>query len=206
MRRQMTATVAVAVLLGTLVTGCGSSPPANPGATDSPPIVTSAATTSETPTPTPTPSVEADPDKAAVVKAYLGFSAAVAEAARHPSQIGHPKSADYAEYSFDPARAETDASIQMLAQSGLELRGTPPVPSPMLLSLDLTTKPYPTAVLVDCSDSDDWKPYVVKSGKPQMVPTITPAPPYETTTTMIFHRKRWGVYKVSSDTSRTCQP
>jgi hypothetical protein len=143
------------------------------------------------------------------VDVYEAFNEAAAEAQRHPYGVDDkpPLGADFAQYSWDPFRAQYAAYIWGLANDGGEFRGTPPTLNVTVKSINLKAKDWPTVVLSDCqTDGDDWKYYNIKTGEVQPDSKQKVSPPYRSTVTMILYKKRWGVQKVALDSSRTCTP
>lgn len=214
--------VLVAAAMAAALAGCSSNKP-NPGPSAPDSHVSSPSTTSASGGPTSpktsaatTPatsssSAPADPRVAAAVKAYDNFMAAYAVSEQHPPDSqGKPYVAggDFTKYAFDPARIEYVSYILGLTQLQLAYRGTPPVPRVSVTNADLATKPYPTVTLVDCPTApNNWKVVATSPGPPATTKTTPKAPPpYKATVTVIFYEKHWGVSKITTDTSRTCQP
>ncbi len=124
-----------------------------------------------------------------------------------PNEAYAPE-ANYAQYSFDPARFQENSYVWNLYQQGLVLRGTPPTSHVTVTSVDLQAKPYPAVTLTDCATvNGSWLPYYRDSGKP--VPTVQPSgasapPPYGQTVKVIYYKNHWGVQNADVDVSKTC--
>jgi hypothetical protein len=127
-----------------------------------------------------------------------------------PRKLGDPlpKGGNYMTYSFDPAQAKVADYVYFLTTSGLAMRGTPPMPRVSVTRVALGSAPYPSVDLSDCPTAPaNWHVVATTSGPPPTVKSSSSAhPPYQTKVQMIFYKKHWGVYKKSSDTSRTCSP
>lgn len=185
----------------------GSTTPSTSGTSGSP----TAPTTSSTTTPaTSSSSAPADPRVAAAVRAYDNFMATYAVSQQHPPATPdkpYVAGGDFPKYMFDPARSEYVGYVLNLTLAQLAYRGTPPMPRLSVTNADLAAKPYPTVTLTDCPTAPaSWK-VVATSGPPPTTKTSPKAPPpYKATVTVIFYEKRWGVSKMTVDTSKTCQP
>jgi hypothetical protein len=196
--------IAGAFALTVLVTaGCGGVNVAvKPTATLSP---ATSATSSSTSSPMPT----IDPKAQPAVDAYLAYMSASNNALRQPRALGmdFAPGADYTKYSFDPERSEFSAFINQLSSQGLRMVGDPGRPRPTVRSIDLAAKPSPLVVLRDCPTSAvKWDAHEVKTGKNVTVPPpagMAP-PPYRTTVQVIKYQGHWGVFKIATDSSRTC--
>lgn len=159
---------------------------------------------------TPEPVATIDPEAQPAVDAYNAFMQATnaAEMAPFGPDDAFDPAANYAQYSFDPARTDTSSYVYYLHDAGLALRGTPPATNVRVKRVKLAARPYPNVVLTDCATTTgSWLPYQAKSGKP--VPTILPTgvtapPPYRTTVTVIYYKKHWGVRLINVDRSTTC--
>ena len=193
----------VAALTAATLVGCssGSQPHTQTPATAStlPVATTSAAMTS---------SASVDPGAQPALDAYLNFTAAVNNAERKPRKLGQAidPAADYAKYSFDPARQQEDSYFLYLAQKGLVRRGTPPTPHPQVATVNLGAKPYPTVVLTNCaSPSPGWEQtyYDVKTGKAVPDPYATQSR-LTLSIQVIYFEKHWGVYKIDRVAGQPC--
>jgi len=130
-------------------------------------------------------------------------------ALRKPRALGQDfaPGTDYTKYSFDPERSEFSAFIHQLSSQGLKMAGDPGRPRPKVRSVDLAAKPSPLVVLTDCpTPAVNWDAHDVKTGKNVAVPPPagTVPPPYRTTIQVINYGSHWGVYKITTDSSRTC--
>jgi hypothetical protein len=162
-------------------------------------------TTSPTSSPTPT----IDPKAQPAVKAYLAYMTASNNALRKPRALGQEfaPGADYSKYAFDPARGSLNSIIQLLSSQGLMMTGDPGKPRIQLQSLEIGAKPYPQVTLSDCPTPPvQWHPTDTKSGKDASAPPPSgvAAPPHKMTIQVIYHQSHWGVYKTTTDLSRTC--
>ena len=185
------------------VTGCGSGHGAavKPAATSTLSPMTSS--------PTSSPTLTVDPKAQPAVDSYLAYMNASNNALRNPRALGHDfaAGADYTKYSFEPERSQFSAFINQLWSQGLKMVGDPGRPRPMVQSIDLAAKPSPLVVLTDCpTPAVEWDAHDVKTGKNMAVPppTGTVPPPYRTTVRVISYQGRWGVSKITTDSSRTC--
>lgn len=161
----------------------------------------------------PSPSVSssyADPKVAAAVAAYLAYARASQYAEQHPPKLGQvlPKDGDFTRYAFDPARGNMLNEVTHLGEAGLAFRGTPPTPRISVVGIAPDAAPYPMITLSDCPTAPpNWRVVAVTAGPPPTVKSSAPAkPPYQSTAQVIFYEKRWGVYQVTLNQSRTCSP
>lgn len=203
-----------------VVTSCtSSSPTPGPSPTDKSGTSgsgVSAPATSNTPpansssTPSPSTSTYADPKIAAAVKAYRSFIEAYEFSQQHPPKAAdapYAHSGDFTKYSFDPIRAKIAGSILFLTQGHLAYHGTPPAPRPSVTGLAIAAKPYPTITIEDCPTAPaNWKVVAISGQPPTSHRPSNAAPPYRITAQVIFYLKRWGVYKLTTNTARTCTP
>jgi hypothetical protein len=202
-----------------VIAGCSSSTP-NPGPRASDSHGTSTTTSGSTSTSPPSSSsppsttgssAPADPRVAAAVKAYENFVAAYEVSQQHPPTAPNKPyvaGGDFTKYSFDPARIEYVGYILGLTQLQLAYRGTRPSPRVSVTNVNLAAKPNPTVTLIDCPTAPaNWKIVATSPGPPPTTKTAPKAqPPYRAAVTVIFYEKRWGVQKITTDTSRTCTP
>jgi hypothetical protein len=173
------------------------------------PTATTSPTTSATSSPTSSPTSTIDPKAQPAVDAYLAYMSASDNALRNPRALGQDfaPGADYTKYSFDPERSEFSAFINQLSSQGLKMAGDPGRPRPTVRSIDLAAKPSPLVVLTDCpTPAVNWDAHEVKTGKNVTVPPPagTVPPPYRTTVQVISYKSHWGVFKITTDSSRTC--
>ena len=198
-RRGSRAAFVAAVCGGLLVTACsgGSEPRIQP------------APTSTTLTPTSSPSVSPSVDPAAqpALDAYEEFWRAAKDAERDPAAFSKDQESAkaFTSVAFDPIRAEYIAYILSLANSKTAFRGTPEETRARVKSVDMARKPYPMVVLTDCQTAaPTWRLYVLKTGEEVPDAKASVPPPYELTVEVIKVDGRWGPWKVTADTSRTC--
>ena len=154
-----------------------------------------------------TASQSVDPRAAAAVEAYRAFWRAAFNAQRHAVAAGgtYPAAADFARFSFDPARAIYVGYIAGLAAQGVQFRGTPPEPRVRVVSVEPGAKPYPLVMLSDCQTlTSDWNEYVTATGKRVPVASASVPPPYEITAKVVYYKGHWGLQSTTTDTSRTC--
>ena len=200
MKQNLIAAALAAAVLAT--TACGGGDVAKPTASKSP---ATAATTSAPSSQTPT----IDPTAQPAVNAYLAYMTASNNALRKPRALGHEfaPGADYSRYAFDPARGSLSSIIQLLSSQGLMMTGDPGKPRIRLQSLDIGAKPYPQVTLSDCPTPPvQWHPTDTKTGKDASapLPSGVAAPPHKMTIQVIYYQGHWGVYKTTTDLSRTC--
>jgi hypothetical protein len=199
----------LAVALLSVIAGVAACTSRKPKPSDSPTPSSSstrsgASTTPASPTASPTPPI--DPQAQPAVTAYKKFMAAAANAQMKPPAVGagYPTNADITKYSFDPLQHQYNIYISGLASQGVAFKGTPPTPRITVTAINLTAKPYPTVVLVDCpTPAPTWKAYdgsgKAVPDKPGTVPL-----PHKTTVQMIDYQGHWGVYKSTPDAGKTC--
>ena len=199
MKQNMIAAAAAAVLA---TAACGGGEVVKPAASKPP---ATAATISATSSQTPT----IDPMAQPAVEAYLAYMAASNNALRKPRALGQEfaPGADYSKYAFDPARGSLSSLIQLLSSQGLMMTGDPGKPRIQLQSVDIGAKPYPQVTLSDCPTPPvQWHPTDTKTGKDASapLPSGVAAPPHKMTIQVIYYQGHWGVYKTTTDLSRTC--
>jgi hypothetical protein len=141
------------------------------------------------------------------VRAYDSFNNTTRNAELHPFRAGekYPPASDFTKFTYDPLRAQYESAIWTLKLQGIAYRGVPPQPHVKVKSIDLNASPWPAVVLTDCqTNNENWRVYNVKTGA--VLPRTTPSipPPYVATATVILYKNRWGVSKITVDTSRTC--
>lgn len=205
--------------VASIVTSCTSSSPRpgpsrsdQSGTSGSPrsTLATSTLPANSSSTPSPSTSTYADPKVAAAVKAYRSFIEAYEFSQQHPPKAAnapYARSGDFTKYSFDPIRAKIAGSILFLTQGRLAYRGTPPAPRPSVTGLAIAAKPYPTITIEDCPTAPaNWKVVAISGQPPTSHRPSKAAPPYRITAQVIFYLKRWGVYKLTTNTARTCTP
>lgn len=173
------------------------------------PIATKTATTAVTSAPTSSPTPTIDPKAQPAVEAYLAYMTAANNALRKPRALGQEfaPGADYSKYAFDPARGSLSSIIQLLSSQGLMMTGDPGKPRIQLQSLEIGARPYPQVTLSDCPTPPvQWHPTDTKTGKDASapVPSGVAAAPHKMTIQVIYYQGHWGVYKTTTDLSRTC--
>jgi hypothetical protein len=147
---------------------------------------------------------------AAALTAYENFSRALYFAELHPPRhIGYPlpKRGNFEVYSFDPARTQFRNYVFSLTKASLAYRGTPPESRASVTRAALGAAPYPSVYLSDCPTAPSSWHLAARSGPPPTTKSSPSAPPpFQLSVQVIFYKKHWGVYKFSSDTTRTCSP
>lgn len=196
--------VAVAVVAAVSATGaCGGADVVVKPTASKPP----ATSVTSSPTSSPTPTI--DPAALPAVNAYLAYMTAANNAVRKPRALGQEfaPGTDFTKYAFDPARGSLGSTIQLLSSQGLMMTGDPGKPRIQLQSLEIRAKPYPQVTLSDCPTPPvGWHPVDKRTGKDASAPLPTgiASPPYRMTIQVIYHQGHWGVYKTTTDLSRTC--
>ncbi len=167
------------------------------------------ATVPPEPTISPSASSTVDPLALPALRAYEAGIEATRNAARHPFDEGDQiaAKADFTRYMFDPFLTTYKFYIWNMAETSGEYRGTPPRLNVVIKSLNLSAKPWPTVILSDCqTGGKDWRLYDSRTGKVQPRVKQKVSSPYQSTVTMIFFEKHWGIQKLTLDKSRTCSP
>ena len=190
--------VVVGVVLVLLV-GCSGSndeSPAGPAAPKSP--------TSASPTPTMNPEVQK------AVDAYLAFAAAANRAQEDPVGKGGklPEAANFALWSYDPARSQTLVFVHVLDAYNAEYRGDAPESHVQVVEVKLATNPYPIVELSDCRvPRGSYVPYNRKTGKRlRLTGGADLGEPFLADIETIKVQGRWGVRSVDVQQEGTCDP
>jgi hypothetical protein len=132
----------------------------------------------------------------AVLAAYSGYWAAQVEAGAHPNRR-IPEA--LSRYSIDKAQADAQATIVLLREQGIVVRGKPLL-APVITALSLGNKPY--AAITDCVDSTHWKPVYRKTGKSALAPGQKHRVVMDSTAEI--YAGRWVIRTIVAHRDRTC--
>lgn len=189
-RVQYGAGAALVLLLA--LSACSPSADPEPGpSTPSPPPVTSTS-------PPMTPPASPDPTASAsagVLKAYLGFQHAVADAQRTAN--AHSKKLE--KYGADKALAQARGFLIQLERNGVVLRGEPRF-DPTVTRVELGEQR--AGWIRDCIDGTNWKPIYKATGKSALAPGQHPRVP--AVAQVGWNGDRWVVRTLDVDRSATC--
>ena len=215
-RQQAMTWVGCALIVASLLAGCGGSSevhtqapsptPTSPTTSASPTPTTSTATptlTTSTPTSTssgvPIPTVT--PSAQSAVAAYINFYNASGAADRDPA---HADIAGLDVYLTGKAKTLFDSSYASMKISGLAYRGTAPSPRLKVQQVFSATSVFLESCPLE-SPTDPYVEYTVSTGK--AVPTTakrSPPPPYLLILPMVKIGDEWKLSDVLPNTSKTC--
>ncbi|MFJ8562962.1 hypothetical protein ACIRD0_36960 [Streptomyces microflavus] len=145
----------------------------------------------------PAPSVDPDAaEKAAVLKAYEGMSAAELE-----TYATGKLAPELETYAGHKALADIKSTLFWYQQQGTVMRGKP-VRSPEVDTIDTTSDPF-RATIVDCVDSNGYDKVKKGSGKAAATPS-GPRRHYVTSTAQRARTGEWKIYTSTIERDRTC--
>jgi hypothetical protein len=145
-----------------------------------------------------TPPSSSDPTastSAAVLKAYLDFQHAVADAQRTAN--AHSKKLE--KYGADKALAQARVFLIEMDHNGVVFRGEPKF-DPTVTRVELGEQR--SGWVRDCIDGTNWKPIYKATGKSALAPGQHSRAPAEAW--VWWNGERWVVRTLSVDRSKTC--
>ena len=172
-----------------------TSSPTSDGPSNSAPGTTGAGAPN-IPTPTVTPPAQG------AVDAYIAMGNAYTAAARNPA------SADLAavnRYLTGKALTLIDDSLRAMKSAGQAYRGTPADPRVKVETIFSGSSVFLSSCPLE-NKSDPFMEFYIATGKPIVVPSRTPPPPYRVTLPMRLIGSQWKLADILQNVGKTCTP